>query len=153
GPSRRRTRGAVARARGARFDGRALAGAVVGRPAAARGVGPRAGAPPGADPGRRAHRQPRSSARQAHARPAGRTGSHRGRGLLAGDALRSRGTVGRSPAAPANRRHHRRGRPAVGLGASMTPSLATLIRTLSWAEWRQHPWRHATVLLAVALGV
>ena len=31
--------------------------------------------------------------------------------------------------------------------------LSHLIGTLSLAEWRQHPWRHATVLLAVALGV
>jgi putative ABC transport system permease protein len=35
----------------------------------------------------------------------------------------------------------------------MNPSLPALIVTLSWAEWRQHPWRHGTVLLAVALGV
>jgi len=35
----------------------------------------------------------------------------------------------------------------------MLPRLLHLIRTLSLAEWRQHPWRHATVLLAVALGV
>jgi putative ABC transport system permease protein len=33
------------------------------------------------------------------------------------------------------------------------PSLPVLLRQLSWAEWRQHPWRHAVVLLAVALGV
>lgn len=33
------------------------------------------------------------------------------------------------------------------------PSLGALLAQLSWAEWRQHPWRHATVLLAVALGV
>jgi putative ABC transport system permease protein len=33
------------------------------------------------------------------------------------------------------------------------PSLLALLRQLSWAEWRQHPWRHAAVLLAVALGV
>ncbi|MFO1220074.1 MAG: ABC transporter permease [Burkholderiaceae bacterium] len=31
--------------------------------------------------------------------------------------------------------------------------MLALIRTLSLAEWRQHPWRHATVALAVALGV
>jgi len=27
------------------------------------------------------------------------------------------------------------------------------MRALSWPEWRLHPWRHATVALAVALGV
>jgi putative ABC transport system permease protein len=32
----------------------------------------------------------------------------------------------------------------------MTPSL---LRLLLWREWRHHPWRHATALLAVALGV
>jgi putative ABC transport system permease protein len=36
---------------------------------------------------------------------------------------------------------------------SADPSLPALLRQLSWAEWRQHPWRHAAVLLAVALGV
>ena len=35
----------------------------------------------------------------------------------------------------------------------MAARLPSLIRALSLAEWRQHPWRHATVLLAVALGV
>ena len=40
-------------------------------------------------------------------------------------------------------------RPAVRDG----PALTALLRQLSWAEWRQHPWRHAAVLLAVALGV
>ncbi len=33
------------------------------------------------------------------------------------------------------------------------PALHALLRQLSWAEWRQHRWRHAAVLLAVALGV
>jgi putative ABC transport system permease protein len=37
--------------------------------------------------------------------------------------------------------------------ASQGPALPALLRQLSWAEWRQHPWRHAAVLLAVALGV
>lgn len=32
-------------------------------------------------------------------------------------------------------------------------NLFALLRTLSWAEWRLHPWRHAAVWLAVALGV
>jgi putative ABC transport system permease protein len=32
----------------------------------------------------------------------------------------------------------------------MTPAL---LRLLLWREWRHHPWRHATALLAVALGV
>lgn len=35
----------------------------------------------------------------------------------------------------------------------MSARLLPLIRSLSLAEWRQHPWRHATVALAVALGV
>ncbi len=30
---------------------------------------------------------------------------------------------------------------------------ASLLRLLLWREWRHHPWRHATALLAVALGV
>ncbi len=29
----------------------------------------------------------------------------------------------------------------------------SLLRLLLWREWRHHPWRHATALLAVALGV
>ncbi len=37
--------------------------------------------------------------------------------------------------------------------APQGPALSALLRQLSWAEWRQHPWRHAAVLLAVALGV
>ncbi|MFN9746458.1 MAG: FtsX-like permease family protein [Betaproteobacteria bacterium] len=32
----------------------------------------------------------------------------------------------------------------------MTPAL---LRLLLWREWRHHPWRHATALLAVTLGV
>ena len=40
-----------------------------------------------------------------------------------------------------------------GTARSTDPSLRALLRQLSWAEWRQHPWRHAAVLLAVALGV
>jgi putative ABC transport system permease protein len=39
------------------------------------------------------------------------------------------------------------------IGAVSAARLLPLIRTLSLAEWRQHPWRHATVVLAVALGV
>jgi len=35
----------------------------------------------------------------------------------------------------------------------MLRRLLPLIRGLSWAEWRQHPWRHGAVLLSVALGV
>ncbi|HET9205872.1 MAG TPA: ABC transporter permease, partial [Burkholderiaceae bacterium] len=31
--------------------------------------------------------------------------------------------------------------------------MTALLRQLSWPEWRLHPWRHASVLLAVALGV
>ena len=31
--------------------------------------------------------------------------------------------------------------------------LLKLLRTCSWQELRHHPWRHATALLAVALGV
>ena len=37
--------------------------------------------------------------------------------------------------------------------APSDPSLVALLRQLSWSEWRLHPWRHAAVLLAVALGV
>src|SRR5688500_3849232 len=75
--------------------------------------------------------------------------------MSAGDALRGGGAVGRSRAAVARRRHRRGGRQL-----NMTtrtrptdPSLLALLKQLSWAEWRQHPWRHAAVLLAVALGV
>jgi putative ABC transport system permease protein len=35
----------------------------------------------------------------------------------------------------------------------MLRHLLPLIRGLSLAEWRQHPWRHGAVLLSVALGV
>jgi putative ABC transport system permease protein len=38
--------------------------------------------------------------------------------------------------------------PASGVGA-----LPTLLRRLSWPEWRHHPWRHGMVLVAVMLGV
>jgi putative ABC transport system ATP-binding protein len=53
----------------------------VGRRTAARGDRPRAGAPAGADPGRRADRQPRPAHRRRNARPAART---RARGRHAG---------------------------------------------------------------------
>ena len=33
------------------------------------------------------------------------------------------------------------------------PLALALLRTLSLAEWRHHPWRHLLALLAVALGV
>lgn len=36
---------------------------------------------------------------------------------------------------------------------AMWRHLPELMRVLSFTEWRQHPWRHAAVLLAVALGV
>ncbi len=36
-------------------------------------------------------------------------------------------------------------------GSAMT--LWPLLRHTSWPEWRQHPWRHAVALVAVALGV
>ncbi len=32
-------------------------------------------------------------------------------------------------------------------------SLPTLLRRLSWPEWRHHPWRHGMALVAVMLGV
>src|SRR5688572_26756657 len=32
-------------------------------------------------------------------------------------------------------------------------TLWPLLRHTSWPEWRQHPWRHAVALVAVALGV
>jgi putative ABC transport system permease protein len=38
--------------------------------------------------------------------------------------------------------------PASGVGA-----LPTLLRRVSWPEWRHHPWRHGMVLVAVMLGV
>lgn len=40
------------------------------------------------------------------------------------------------------------------MSAGGTPGLPwPLLRLLLWREWRHHPWRHATALLAVALGV
>ena len=38
-------------------------------------------------------------------------------------------------------------------GPAATPPLAALLATVSWPEWRTHPLRNLTALLAVALGV
>jgi putative ABC transport system permease protein len=37
--------------------------------------------------------------------------------------------------------------------ASGVVALPTLLRRLSWPEWRHHPWRHGMALVAVMLGV
>jgi len=43
--------------------------------------------------------------------------------------------------------------PTSASGETAASTLPTLLRRLSWPEWRHHPWRHGMALVAVMLGV